>query len=168
MNKIYKLKLKISEEKNKHNKKIILLMSLWLFLFGVIIILLLAILGAIYPFPNNFRTEFEGNFTIKEKAIVNQVFNELKPEFKEYQRKIRVVKNITPYCEEADIKNCAGLNYEPRDLIIVEYSDIDKFKLVLCHELIHTYVSVGNEEKIVEELDDSMPCYNKNKLNITF
>jgi len=158
--KINKLKLKISEEKNNHNKKIIIFMSIWLFLFRIIIILLLAILGAIYPFPNTFRTEFEGNFTLKEQIQINYIFDEIKPEFKEYQRKIRIVKDISPYCKEADIPGCAGLNYETRDLIIVEYSrDIEQFKFVLCHELIHTYVSLGNEEEIVQELSDSLPCY---------
>lgn len=150
-------------------KTVFYLCSSIVILFICIIILTYTLYKLFPPNHKTFRIAFAEGFTDTEKNDIYSVLNELRPEYMEGQRQVQFIKELNlPLCGGKIA--CYGANWEGDDMIYVQYfpNNTQLFKLVLCHELLHTYMDSPHEESLVDRISKFLPCYQDNRTALKY
>lgn len=99
-----------------------------------------------------------------EKVYAINTLRGLEEIYLNAQKSITFTHNITKaYIEHGGVESndeiLLGLNIN-KDIYIQYFSDVDFMKRVLCHETLHSFMVGGDyTEKIIEDIDDLLPCY---------
>lgn len=128
-------------------------------LCGLLIVTLLTLGYIIYwmiPSAKYTPKVFYENMSQEEIETANSILNEIKPLYLKTTYSIRFTKNISQYCDNG----CLGYNTRRRVTTIFDPDNLMRTKIVLCHELLHSIIPLGESgEEYVEDLDDYLPCY---------
>lgn len=154
-------KLEETIKKEKIRERLILLVAILQLVLSIILIEQMGYMS----FLRSNQVEYdlsELNSSEQEKVLF--LLSDLKPIFLKNQKKIVFTKNVSfRYLHEGGSyetpSGLLGFNKNKGE-IYVQYSEkIETMRLVLCHELLHTYVSGLYQEEIVSELEQYAPCY---------
>lgn len=109
--------------------------------------------------PGNIHLYFE-NLTTKETLMASEAMGALNPKFLELQNNITFSHYIQDQCGPIE---CAGVNQNNGERIYILMDDNPIIlKYVLCHELLHTYItSIDHdlEEELVDKISKRFVCY---------
>ena len=85
-----------------------------------------------------------------EKEIAYSLLKEVRHEYLTLARTINFTKNIEP--------GIWGQNYRSGDITLL-FQDYADMKIVLCHELAHSFIFTNNEEWFADDLAEKEVCY---------
>jgi hypothetical protein len=113
---------------------------------------------------NNFTDVETINLTTAQISKINNHMSQLKPEYLKKQDKIIFVRDLENHCYGGN--SCEGLggyNLGKGSKIVIEYTNYDyEMKMRICHELLHTYMDLGDiTHEVVYDLGYQLPCFKK-------
>jgi hypothetical protein len=141
--------------------------------FSIIILSLTSILLSFllytqfYPLPSHLKVSYS-DLNSSEKEMAGAVFNQVKGEYLLTQDTITFTKNLSNFyhpifksekSRQEYLNDLMGYNHN-ENIYILFYPDQNYLKLVLCHELLHSFMYGSSEaHKIVYDLIRYYPCF---------
>lgn len=117
-----------------------------------------------YMYDDKFPVNYD-KVCIDSQEYINQMLDDLKPEYK------KVIKNITFTTNRSYIDKIAGVpaygvnDYEGNIAVYID-GDEERERYVICHEILHSIVKrwgLTDDEWFVRDIADYGVCYDKSQ-----